>query len=54
VGTPAAVAERLGCLAEELGLGGVMAELNCDGLIPHEREFRALELLCREVLPQFR
>jgi alkanesulfonate monooxygenase SsuD/methylene tetrahydromethanopterin reductase-like flavin-dependent oxidoreductase (luciferase family) len=54
VGTPPAVAERLGGLAEELGLDGVMAELNCGGLVPHEREYRALELLCREVLPQFR
>ena len=54
VGTPATVAERLGELRAELGLDGVLAELNCGGQIPHERVRRSLQLLCQEVLPHFR
>jgi alkanesulfonate monooxygenase SsuD/methylene tetrahydromethanopterin reductase-like flavin-dependent oxidoreductase (luciferase family) len=54
VGTPETVAERLACLSTELGLNGIMAELNCGGLIPAARVRRSLELLCREVLPHFR
>lgn len=54
VGTPATVTERLRALQRELGLNGIMAELNCGGLIPHARVRRSLELLCRQVLPHFR
>jgi alkanesulfonate monooxygenase SsuD/methylene tetrahydromethanopterin reductase-like flavin-dependent oxidoreductase (luciferase family) len=53
VGTPDAVAARLRALEDELGIDGILAELNCGGLIPHARVMTALELLCREVKPQF-
>ena len=54
VGTPATVAERLHALCQELGLDGILAELNCGGLVPLARVRRALQLLCEQVLPQFR
>jgi alkanesulfonate monooxygenase SsuD/methylene tetrahydromethanopterin reductase-like flavin-dependent oxidoreductase (luciferase family) len=54
VGTPDQVTERLDGICRELGLNGIMAELNCGGQIPHARVRHSLELLCREVLPNFR
>lgn len=51
VGTPGMVTERLLALEEELGLNGILAELNCGGLIPHERTMKSLRLLCEEVMP---
>jgi alkanesulfonate monooxygenase SsuD/methylene tetrahydromethanopterin reductase-like flavin-dependent oxidoreductase (luciferase family) len=53
VGTPAQVAERLERLRHEIGLSGLLAELNCGGLIPHRQVLTALELLCGEVKPRF-
>ena len=41
-------------LRDELGLDGVLAEINCGSLIPHARVMRALKLLCAEVMPAFR
>jgi alkanesulfonate monooxygenase SsuD/methylene tetrahydromethanopterin reductase-like flavin-dependent oxidoreductase (luciferase family) len=52
VGTPGEVADRLTGLREELGLDGILAELNCGGLVPRERVLRALQLLCAEVMPR--
>ena len=54
VGTPARVVDRLQGLREELGLDGILAELNPGSLIPHERVMTALRLLCEEVMPRFR
>ncbi|MGH7046358.1 MAG: LLM class flavin-dependent oxidoreductase [Stellaceae bacterium] len=53
IGTPQSVGERLRQLQEELGIDGVLAELNCGGLIPHAQVTTALRLLCEEVMPQF-
>jgi alkanesulfonate monooxygenase SsuD/methylene tetrahydromethanopterin reductase-like flavin-dependent oxidoreductase (luciferase family) len=53
VGTPDIVAQRLRSLQDELGIDGILAELNCGGLIPHERVMTALRLLCEEVMPRF-
>jgi alkanesulfonate monooxygenase SsuD/methylene tetrahydromethanopterin reductase-like flavin-dependent oxidoreductase (luciferase family) len=53
VGTPDAVAERLTGLKEELGLDGILAEMNCGTKIPHPKVMKSLELLCREVMPRF-
>lgn len=50
-GTAAGVIERLQRLREELGLDGIVAELNPGGRIPPELEARSLELLAREVVP---
>jgi alkanesulfonate monooxygenase SsuD/methylene tetrahydromethanopterin reductase-like flavin-dependent oxidoreductase (luciferase family) len=53
-GTAAGVIDRLTRLRDELGLDGIVAELNPGGLIPPELETRSLRILTREVLPAFR
>jgi alkanesulfonate monooxygenase SsuD/methylene tetrahydromethanopterin reductase-like flavin-dependent oxidoreductase (luciferase family) len=53
VGTPEMLRERLHALQQEIGLCGILAELNCGGLIPHERVLTALRLLCERVMPAF-
>jgi alkanesulfonate monooxygenase SsuD/methylene tetrahydromethanopterin reductase-like flavin-dependent oxidoreductase (luciferase family) len=53
VGTPDMVVERLSNLRRELGLTGILAELNCGGLIPHDRVQHCLQLLGQEVMPCF-
>jgi len=54
VGTPDRVADKLLGLREELGLDGILAELNPGSLIPHARVMNALRLLCQEVMPRFK
>jgi alkanesulfonate monooxygenase SsuD/methylene tetrahydromethanopterin reductase-like flavin-dependent oxidoreductase (luciferase family) len=54
VGTPESVAMRLQDLTRSLGLNGVLAELNCGGLLPDEKVMRSLQLMCEEVVPRFR
>jgi alkanesulfonate monooxygenase SsuD/methylene tetrahydromethanopterin reductase-like flavin-dependent oxidoreductase (luciferase family) len=54
VGTPEMVADRLAGLREQLGLAGILAELNTGGLIPHERVMRSMQLLCEKVQPRLR
>jgi alkanesulfonate monooxygenase SsuD/methylene tetrahydromethanopterin reductase-like flavin-dependent oxidoreductase (luciferase family) len=53
-GTAAGVIDRLKQLQEELGLDGIVAELNPGGLIPPELETRSLQILAREVVPALR
>ena len=53
VGTPTQVVDRLGQLREELGLSGILAELNCGMRIPHQRVVNSLNMLCQEVRPHF-
>ncbi len=53
IGSPGSVAKRLEELRQELGLDGVLMELNCGGRIPHENVMTALRLLCQEVMPRF-
>ena len=52
VGTPEAVAGRLRTLRREIGLTGILAELNCGGLIPHQQVLTALQLLCADIKPR--
>jgi alkanesulfonate monooxygenase SsuD/methylene tetrahydromethanopterin reductase-like flavin-dependent oxidoreductase (luciferase family) len=54
VGTPAMVADRLSQLQEELGLSGILAELNCGMRIPPHRVMNSLEMMCERVIPHFR
>jgi alkanesulfonate monooxygenase SsuD/methylene tetrahydromethanopterin reductase-like flavin-dependent oxidoreductase (luciferase family) len=54
VGTSEMVVDRLQALQEELGLDGILAELNCGSLIPHERVMRSMRLLCEQVMPRFK
>jgi alkanesulfonate monooxygenase SsuD/methylene tetrahydromethanopterin reductase-like flavin-dependent oxidoreductase (luciferase family) len=53
IGTPDVVAERLAGLQQDLGLDGVLIELNCGGKVAHAHEMEALRLLCQEVMPRF-
>ena len=53
-GTAAGVIERLTRLREELGLDGIVAELNPGGRIPVELETRSLQILTHEVMPAFK
>jgi len=53
VGTPQMVTDRLGALQDELGIDGILAEINCGGLVPHDRVMTALQLLCEDVMPRF-
>jgi alkanesulfonate monooxygenase SsuD/methylene tetrahydromethanopterin reductase-like flavin-dependent oxidoreductase (luciferase family) len=53
VGTPDQVAEKLKHLRQEIGLDGILAELNPGSLIPHGLVMNALRLLCQEVVPRF-
>ncbi len=54
IGTPDSVTRQLQALRDDLGLDGIMLELNCGGKIPHAHEQAALRLLCQEVMPAFR
>ena len=53
-GTAAGVIDRLTYLRDELGLDGIVAELNPGGRISPELETRSLHLLTHEVMPAFR
>jgi alkanesulfonate monooxygenase SsuD/methylene tetrahydromethanopterin reductase-like flavin-dependent oxidoreductase (luciferase family) len=53
VGTPEQVADRLMGLKEELGLDGILAEMNCGTKIPNQRVLKSLQLLCEKVKPAF-
>jgi alkanesulfonate monooxygenase SsuD/methylene tetrahydromethanopterin reductase-like flavin-dependent oxidoreductase (luciferase family) len=53
IGTPETIADKLKALQAEIGLSGILAELNCGGLIPHENVVNAMRLLCKDVMPQF-
>src|SRR5271168_5489489 len=53
VGTPEQVTDRLMGLKEEIGLDGILAELNCGTRIPNDRIMNSLRLLCEEVKPAF-
>jgi alkanesulfonate monooxygenase SsuD/methylene tetrahydromethanopterin reductase-like flavin-dependent oxidoreductase (luciferase family) len=54
VGTPTMVADRLAQLQQELGLSGILAEMNCGMRISHHRVMNSLQMMCREVIPHFR
>ena len=53
VGSPDTIAEKLKSLEAKFGLSGILAELNCGGLIPHDRVLTAMRLLCEAVKPRF-
>jgi len=54
VGSPRQVSDRLRALRDELGLDGILAEINCGSMMSHEQVMRSLKLLCQEVMPAFR
>jgi alkanesulfonate monooxygenase SsuD/methylene tetrahydromethanopterin reductase-like flavin-dependent oxidoreductase (luciferase family) len=52
IGGPQYVADRLRQLQEELGIDGILAELNFGGAVPPEQMMQSLRLLCEEVRPR--
>ena len=53
-GTAEGVIDRLKQLREQLGIDGIVTELNPGGLIPLDLERRSLQLLTRDVIPAFK
>ncbi len=53
-GTAAGLIDRLTQLRDELGLDGIVAELNPGGRIPKELETRSLQIITHEVMPAFK
>ncbi len=53
VDDPDGFTARLREVDEEIGLDGILAELNCGGKIPQDRVLNSLRLLCQEVKPRF-
>ena len=52
VGSPGYVADRLRQLQEELGIDGILAELNFGGTVPSGQMMQSLRLLCEEARPR--
>ncbi len=53
-GTAEGLVDRFTQLKEQLGLDGVVAELNPGGLIPEERVLRSLRIVTEKVMPSFK
>ena len=53
VGDPDTVIDRLKELESELGIDGILFELNFGAAIPAETMMRSLKLICHEVMPKF-
>ena len=53
-GTGESLIGRFAELKEELGLDGVVAELNAGGLIPEEAVTRSLKIITQQVMPVFK
>ena len=53
-GTGDSLIDRFTQLKEELGLDGIVAELNAGGLIPEERVLRSLRIVTEQVMPAFK
>ena len=54
VGGPERVTDRLKELEDELGIDGILFELNFGAAIPAEMMMRSLQLLCDKVMPHFK
>ena len=54
IGSPETVAARLSELREQLGIDGILAELNFGAILPSDQMMRSLQLLCQEVRPRLR
>jgi alkanesulfonate monooxygenase SsuD/methylene tetrahydromethanopterin reductase-like flavin-dependent oxidoreductase (luciferase family) len=54
IGSPDTVAARLSDLQDQLGIDGILAELNFGAILPAEHMMRSLQLLLQEVRPRLR
>ena len=53
IGSPDEIVRKIEALRDDMGLDGVLLELNCGGKVEHAHEMEALRLLCQEVQPAF-
>ena len=53
-GTPQEVTERLAMLQDELGISGVVLEMNYGSRIPYDRVVNSIRLLTEKVMPNFK
>jgi hypothetical protein len=53
-GNAAGLVDRFSALREELGLNGVVAELNAGGMLSPDQMKRTLRILTQEVMPAFK
>ena len=53
IGSPDEVIRKIAAIRDDMGLDGVLLELNCGGKVEHAHEMEALRLLCQEVQPTF-
>jgi len=53
-GTPEEVVERLQAYQEQLGISGVVLEMNYGGRIPYDRVINSMRLLAEKVVPKFK
>jgi hypothetical protein len=53
-GTAAGLVDRLSQMQDELGLDGIVAELDAGGQVAPERVKRSLHILTHEVMPAFK
>ena len=53
-GTGESLIDRFSELKEELGLDGIVAELNAGGLIPEEGVTRSVRIITEQVMPAFK
>jgi alkanesulfonate monooxygenase SsuD/methylene tetrahydromethanopterin reductase-like flavin-dependent oxidoreductase (luciferase family) len=53
-GSATGLIDRLKQLQEELGLDGIVAEMNAGGLIPAEQVMQSLKILSHDVMPAFK
>jgi alkanesulfonate monooxygenase SsuD/methylene tetrahydromethanopterin reductase-like flavin-dependent oxidoreductase (luciferase family) len=54
VGTAASLGDRLRAITQDLGLSGIVAELNPGGLLPLDKMKRTLQIFTHEVIPALR
>ena len=54
IGSPDTVTARLAELRDQLGIDGILAELNFGAILPPDQMMRSLRLLCQEVGPRLR
>ena len=53
-GSAESMIDRIAFLKEELGLDGIVAEMNAGNLIPEEKITQSLKILTHKVMPAFK
>ena len=53
-GTPEMVFETIKQLQDDLGISGLVMDVNCGGRMPSEQTIASMKLFCERVIPKFR